>query len=188
MAQAAPGTKPTAQSANNLAYLQAYGEAPAGTRVVQSGDGATHYEPVAPEEATKEEGTPTEASAPEGTPAPPEVPVNNVKQAGEKAQKTILKIPSPGGLAFMVILLVVLFVLVLKVNGKTRAEWLLDVLIGRARIEAGSLDTSESGKGGTGSNDQPGPIAVGDVHENSSQLATGLTFMPSTLISATGGE
>jgi len=69
----------------------------------------------------------------------------------------------PGGVAVPLVFLLILYVLVIPVNGQSRIVWLWDVIIGDAVI---ANVTSDSGKGGGG----PGPFDYQQVMADSPQI------------------
>lgn len=114
-------------AAQNLAFLQKYGEDPdAATGKIPEGEQPEEEEGQAPPEGEQPEG-----EQPKG---PIDVPVQNVKKGAEKVKGGILKLPSWGTITFPVIVLIILFALIIRINGKSRAEWLLDVLFGNAHL------------------------------------------------------
>ena len=61
-----------------------------------------------------------------------------LRQAGDSTKNGLSGIKMPGGLTFPVLTLIVLFMLLVRVNGHTRLGWLWLVVTGDAAIEAGT--------------------------------------------------
>ncbi len=83
----------------------------------------------------------------------------NINQLGNAINGRAEAIPSPGGIAVPLILLLVLVTLLIPVGGHTRIEWLYLTLIGHARVKKGGGVTEileqKSAQGGGGETTYP---------------------------------
>ena len=90
------------------------------------------------EEGTPKEETPEEKAKREEDATPPEKAANFTyklaKSGGQAAGSRIAALPAPGDLGFPLLILLVFFFLIVPINGKTRAMWLWEVIVGNARV------------------------------------------------------
>lgn len=85
----------------------------------------------------EEQGTaPEEEETPENQPnsKPPQVPGPDAAPIVSKAKRLIDRIPRPQSLVFPLIIIAVFWLLIQRINGKTRIEWLFDVFTGQASL------------------------------------------------------
>lgn len=64
----------------------------------------------------------------------PEIPVQNVNRTIVQIPAKALRLPTPGGLAFVLIVLILFWIFVLRSNGKSRFQWFWEVLTGNALV------------------------------------------------------
>lgn len=140
MAGAAPGNQ------QNLAFLQQYAQDPdkaVGTRKLtpaeqveiaqaQQQQGAAHE---GPEQGGSKPGRRENAG-----PQPPalgpgvDVPVQNIRGATARIPGVVVKLPTPGSLVFPLLVVVLFWILIIKVNGQSRIGWMWAVLTGNAAV------------------------------------------------------
>lgn len=159
MAQIAPpGPRQGEVTTGSLARLQGYAADPDSLNATQpTAAGGTVEGSVEPEKQGKDEENP-ELPQPQAA----TIPVRNIQEQAGKVPGVIARLPSPGGIAFVVIVLLLLWVLMIRVNGKSRWQWLWEVLTGNAIVTtdpAKSAKTDAAGlRGGvlaTGTSDNP---------------------------------
>lgn len=80
---------------------------------------------------------------------------NNIDNIGAKigqtshaVTSTLESIAVPGSIWLPITILLLFFFLLLPINGKTRAEWLINVIMGNAVISSSKAETNLNGKGG----------------------------------------
>jgi len=178
--------------ASNLDYLRKYINNPADA-LGESPAGAAHYgTPGQPAPKPKKDATPT-LPTPEGAPTPPSE--QDFKTGLRQAPEWVNSLPTPGSLLFPLLVIILFWVLIIKTNGKSRWEWLWEVLTGNAAVGTGA-GTTNTPAGGVAdisqidanlkaafSND--GPPSVTDLEESTFQPT--FTFTPSSAIAVTGG-
>lgn len=206
MAAAGPPTTPTqpapGTNASNLAFLQAYSQDPG---IVPAG--AAHKGPVSDEEISaqqnKEKPAPKDkGKGPEVPDAlqPPEIPVKNVQEAVGRVPVWFSALPTIGGILFPLLLVLLFWVLIIKVNGKSRWEWLWDTLTGNAAVQTSAAKQANDAipvigitAGGIGA--EPDPIlkqAFAPPREDvttveaSTYQPKSFSYTPSSLIAVTG--
>lgn len=139
---------PERQGASDLDYLQQYGQNPdaANGAAIPDKDLRTAAEKqgtTAPTEA-ESEGKAQQESTLGKPPLPPGTP--DPSPAIETAKTLVSHLPKPQSLVFPLVIIIVFWVLVQKVNGKSRLEWVLDVLTGGATL----TNTNANNFGGGG--------------------------------------
>lgn len=179
---AANGAAP-AGAADNLAFLQNYAADPdaAGAK--------------GPEDAKKpEDKQDDKGKKPDLGPAkPPEVAVKNIRDKTEQGVGFLKRLGTPGSILFPLAALLIFWILMMRVGGKTRWEWLWDTLTGNAAVQTTASKAAEPPKGGI--NQEPDPaikaaFSQRDVPVTELQASTivprTFDYTPSSSIAVTG--
>lgn len=152
---AAP-TAPTTP-AKNVAFLQQYAANPAAaTGKAEATRALTPEEQVQAAQAAQSQGAAHQGPAGGGSkpgrregldipqpPTPPgqEVPIRNIETASARIPGVFVNLPTPASLVVPLLVIVLFWVLIIKVNGKSRWQWLWEVLTGNAVVAPGSSTT-----------------------------------------------
>lgn len=77
--------------------------------------------------------------------------IDAVKKIGKGTSITLEKLPTPGSIVLPLILLLVFFMILIPINGKSRIAWLWLVVTGNAQIQLGSDTGASASVGGSAS-------------------------------------
>lgn len=138
---------------DNLAILQRYAAEPGAARRGPTGEEGAASSKADTQKTLANSVVQPSDYTPEGA-NPPEITPRNIQQARNIA----VNLPTPGSIIFPLLVLIVIWIVVIPYNGKTRLSWLWDMLNGNAVLTG--TNSNASGGGADGSTPVVNPVAV----------------------------